>query len=265
MLTNYHIHTNFCDGKDLAEEIVLTALEKGFDAIGFSGHGFTEEDLSFCMKKTEEYIEEVKRLKEKYAKQIQIYLGVEEDCRQYVNRKDFDYIIGSSHYVKVDGEYYSVDHNQEGLLNNLKIFNGDSIAYAKSYYERVVSYILKRKPDIVGHFDLITKFDDIEKIFLEDEKYNKLAESYLLQALKSQSIFEVNTGAMARGLRNYPYPAENLLYLINKNDGKVMINSDCHFKEKIDFQIKESKIMLKEIGYKYVYVLYDNEFKKEYI
>ena len=46
MLTNYHTHTTFCDGKSTVEEIVLSALAKGFDAIGFSGHGFTTFDYT---------------------------------------------------------------------------------------------------------------------------------------------------------------------------------------------------------------------------
>ena len=32
MLTNYHTHTTFCDGQSTVEEVVLTAIEKGFDA-----------------------------------------------------------------------------------------------------------------------------------------------------------------------------------------------------------------------------------------
>ena len=35
---NFHTHSTFCDGKNTAEEMVIAALEKGFDALGFSGH-----------------------------------------------------------------------------------------------------------------------------------------------------------------------------------------------------------------------------------
>ena len=28
MLSNYHTHTTFCDGKNTAEEVVLSAIEK---------------------------------------------------------------------------------------------------------------------------------------------------------------------------------------------------------------------------------------------
>ena len=265
MLTNYHTHTNFCDGKDSAEQIVLQAIELGFDALGFSGHGFTEADGEYCMRDTKAYVEEIKRLKEKYSKKIQLYVGVEEDCLNLVNRADFDYIIGSCHYLLNNGKYYHVDFDQEYFYKTLKVFDNDYLAYAKNYYERLVSYLVERKPDIIGHFDLLTKFDEIKPLFLSDDKYNKMAEQYLLQAIKTQSIFEVNTGAIARGYRTSPYPALNLLNLIKKNDGKVMITTDCHNKDKLDCYIPEAKALLKDVGFKYTYVLYDGEFKKDYL
>ncbi len=39
MIANFHTHTVFCDGRNTPEEVVLSAIEKGFSAIGFSGHG----------------------------------------------------------------------------------------------------------------------------------------------------------------------------------------------------------------------------------
>ena len=50
-----------------------------------------------------------------------------------------------------------------------------------------------------------------------------------------------------------------------KNDGKVMINTDCHNKEKLDCYISESRALLKDVGFSYVYVFYDNEFRKDYL
>lgn len=37
MLTNYHTHSIFSDGKNTPEEIVQKAIEKGFGAVGFFG------------------------------------------------------------------------------------------------------------------------------------------------------------------------------------------------------------------------------------
>ena len=70
MLSNFHTHSVFCDGDNTLEEIVRASVEKGFSAIGFSGHGYTDYDLRYCMKNTDGYISEIKNLKEKYKDKI---------------------------------------------------------------------------------------------------------------------------------------------------------------------------------------------------
>ena len=70
MLSNLHTHTLFCDGKSSAEEVVLSAIKKGFSSIGFSGHGYTNFDLTYCMKDMDAYIKKILRLKKKYKKAL---------------------------------------------------------------------------------------------------------------------------------------------------------------------------------------------------
>lgn len=266
MLANFHTHTVFCDGNNTAEEVVKSAIEKGFSAIGFSGHGYTEFDLRYCMKNTEGYIAEIKWLKEEYKNKIQIYLGIEEDAFCLVNRADFDYIIGSSHYFNIGDKYYPIDSNYDYFKECLRAYGGDIYTLANDYYSRFCDYINKRKPDIIGHFDLITKFDELDKsLFLMDKGYNEIAERYLKEALKADVLFEVNTGAISRGYRTTPYPNENLLYLLKKEGGRVILSSDSHSADTLDFAFVEAKKLLKDIGFQYVYTLYNNEFVKDYI
>lgn len=263
LLTNYHMHTCMSDGKNTAEEMVLCALEKGFRAIGFSDHGFTRYDDSYCIKDEQAYIVEITRLKEKYKKDIQIYVGVEEDAFEFVDRSKFDYLLGSCHYIRQDEKYHSIDLSREDFEKLLQLFSGDTLALAESYYKDFCEYILRRKPDIVGHFDLITKYDELDGCFLHDERYFAIAEKYLSEALKSDCIFEVNTGAMARGYRTSPYPHERLLYVLKKRDAKILLSSDAHMVKKLDFAFEESKQLLKEVGFSHVYALLDGAWKKQ--
>lgn len=266
MLTNFHTHTNFCDGKNSAQEIVLSAIDKGFDSIGFSGHGFTSFDLTYCMKDINDYKNEIKALKEKYKGKIQVYLGIEEDAYHPANREEFDYIIGSSHYLNVNNYYYPIDSSYDHFKKCLELFDNDVLKLSESYYSAFCEYIIKRKPDIVGHFDLITKYDEKEEmLFLNNEEYLKISEKYLKQAIKSEAIFEVNTGAMARGYRSKPYPNENLLYILKESNTKITLSADSHSADNIDFKFKETKKYLKDIGFLYTYVLHDGVFKKDYL
>lgn len=261
MISNFHTHTVMCDGKSTPEEVVRSAIEKGFDAIGFSGHGFTDFDDTYCMQDTDGYISQLKVLRERYKKDIEIYIGVEEDAGHPVDRSKFDYILGSSHYFCVNGQYYSVDHSPETFQKCLEVFDYDVLVMAENYYSHFCSYILSRKPDIVGHFDLITKFDELgESRFLQNPAYNKLAEGYVAEAAKSGCIFEVNTGAICRGMRTTVYPSENLLYVLKKSGTRLILSSDSHAASTLDFYFDEAKAYLRDMGFRELYTLRNGEF-----
>ena len=263
MLTNYHTHSTFCDGRSTLEETVLAAIERGFSALGFSGHGYTAFDVRTSMTDTRGYISEVNRLKERYKNEIQIYLGVEEDMLSPVERTDFEYIIGSSHYMHIGGRYYPLDLSRDNITDLLEIFDQNPVAMAEAYYGRFAAYLKDRRPDVVGHFDLLTKFDErLEPIFLGNLGYNAVAEKYLDSLAGDGLIFEVNTGAISRGYRTTPYPAENLLYILKRRGAGIILSSDCHRAEWIDCNFTEMKQYLRDIGFREAYALYDREFIK---
>ncbi len=266
MLSNVHTHTNFCDGNDTPEEMVKQAIEFGFASLGFSGHAPTPPPLGmeYTMTDLNGYITEIKRLKEKYKNDIQIYLGIEEEGFCPVNRGLFEYMIGSMHLIENKGKFYSIDESPEHMIKCISTFDGDFIKAAESYYSRLCDYVLKRRPDIIGHFDLITKFEGhYTDYFFSHEDYFEVSKKYMLAAAKSESIFELNNGAIAKGYRNTPYPSRDLLYELKKIDAKITITSDCHNKKMLACNFEESKKMLKDIGFEHIYVLYNNEFLKE--
>ena len=71
---------------------MLAAIEKGFDVIGFSGHGYIP-DCTYCMSKegTEQYVREINRLKAAYREKIKVLCGIEADIRTEFRREKFDY------------------------------------------------------------------------------------------------------------------------------------------------------------------------------
>ena len=68
MLRDFHTHTIYSDGGNTPEEMVLAAIDRGLECIGFSDHSYTFFDESYCMKleAIPEYIAEIAGLKEKY-------------------------------------------------------------------------------------------------------------------------------------------------------------------------------------------------------
>ncbi len=261
MLFNLHTHTNMCDGINTPDQMAYTAYQKGFSVLGFSGHAYMP-DADYCMTDEKAYINSINRLKSEYSGKMQIFLGVEEDAVCPVFRDKYDYIIGSAHNVEKDGKCYPVDDSYERLCDATSAFSGDASALAEKYFGDFCDYILKRKPDIIGHFDLITKYDEAyTPIFSNIAEYRQIAKKYINIAAKSQSIFEVNTGAMARGLRESPYPSVDLLFELKKLNAKITLSSDCHDAQNLDFGFKESIALIKDIGFDELYCITSEGFK----
>ena len=261
MLANFHTHSTFCDGKNTPEEIVLAALEKGFVSIGFSSHGYTPYDLRYCMKDTDGYIADIKRLKDKYRGDIQIYLGIEEDAFAPVDRSKFDYIIGASHYFVVGQNYFPIDSGYDHFKRCLEVFHYDINRMAHIYFGSLCEYINAKHCNIIGHFDLITKFSEKESdLFYGNTEYDKIAEAYVREAIKSDPIFEINTGAVTRGIRSTVYPNENLLHVLKKENARIILGSDSHEIATLDGYFAETQKYLYDIGFRSSYILYNREF-----
>ena len=250
-LEDFHIHTNYCDGKNSPEEIIQEAIQRGMTRIGFSGHSFTVFDTEPCMsvEGTQKYVAEIHRLKEKYAGQIEILCGTEQDYYSDMPTKNFDYVIGSVHYVIVDGEYISVDHTPEIFANLIHRFNDDPYKLAEEYFSLAADVVNKTNADIIGHFDLITKFNEGNKFFDEDNpRYVSACNDALDSLLKTGKPFEINTGAISRGWRKTPYPSAKILEYIASHNGSVILSSDSHRKETLMFHFAECEELARSLG-----------------
>ena len=247
---NFHTHTTFCDGLHSAEEMVLSAIEKGFTALGFSGHSQIKNSFwSMTEEKEIGYYKEINRLKDKYADKLEIFCGIEQDTVSPPFMFNYDYVIGSKHRIKFNGEYYGIDSNREDVKRYISEFFGGSFEkYAKNYYEDLVNVVEVTKADIIGHVDILTKYIEVDNIVLTDEYY-EYAEKAVKQLTLAKKPFEINTGAIGRGYRSMPYPDKKLLKIIYENGGSIMINSDCHDKDKLDCGYDLAESIAKEIGF----------------
>ena len=232
-----HVHTTFCDGKNTAEETVLTAISRGMDVIGFSGHSHTPFDESYCMsvEGTERYREEILRLRKKYRGKIKILLGIEQDLFSDIPAEGYDYVIGSVHYFKLGDEYVPVDHTaaiQKAAADGY--FGGDMISLAEVYFDEVARVAETTGCDIVGHFDLVTKFNEDGLLFdVTDPRYVRAWQAAVDRLIPSGALFEINTGAITRGYRKTPYPAPDIYGYIKERGGRFILSGDVHRAENL--------------------------------
>ena len=238
-----HVHTVYSDGHDTPEEIVKAAVERGMTCVGFSDHSYTPFDESYCMKRgsVRDYVSEIGALKEKYAGQIKILCGVEQDYYSDEPTDMFDYVIGSVHYIFADGEYFPIDDSFGRLLaETYGHFGGDIYALADEYYRTVADVAAKTGADVIGHFDLISKFNEGGAFFDESDPRYISAWRRATDALLPLGVpFEINTGAISRGYRTVPYPSSEIIGYIKQNGGVgeglavELMGEDCNTKVEI--------------------------------
>lgn len=251
---SYHTHTKFCDGSNTVEQMVQAAIAARMHALGFSGHGTFPYDLRYCTKPEDfpAYVQEVNACKEKYAGQIEIYLGVEDDY--YGVRPEFerDYTIGATHYIQKDGIYYYVDYSQEVLQKAIEEgFGADPYAFTKAFYQVVAQFPQRMKFDIVAHFDLVTKFNEGGRMFDESNpRYWKPALETMEYLAKMGYAFEINTGAISRGHRTTPYPSMQLLRHLYDFGGSIVFGCDSHAKETVCSYLTEAMELARECGFR---------------
>lgn len=243
-----HMHTCYCDGKNTPEEMVQSAIEKGLTTVGISGHSYTFFDESYCMQKADipRYLAECRYLRAKYFDQIHVLCGVEQDYYSEYPTDDFDYVIGSVHYIKVEGEYIPVDESIEILRAAVqKHFDGDVYALCEAYFATVADVVNKTDCDIIGHFDLISKFIEKEPLF--DTRHTRYVAAWqkAVDRLVPYGVpFEINTGAISRGYRTQPYPSAEMREYIREKGGRFVLSSDAHSKENIGYCFDEFEALV---------------------
>ena len=255
MLSSYHTHSVFSDGKNTLEEMVESAIEKGCAEIGFSDHAPMQFrcDWSARAEKIEIYKKEIEALKEKYKGKIKIFLGIEQDYFS-TPAEGYDYIIGSVHFVYKNGEYIPVDISADEVKSYIdRLYGGDVYGYCEDYFKLVKDIYKVTKCQIIGHLDLVTKFNErMPLIDINHPRYVKAVDEAVEELLKTPAIFEVNTGAISRGYRTTPYPDDRTMAKIAQSGKKFVITSDTHNKETVTFQFEEQQKKLESKGYGYI-------------
>ena len=263
-LQNLHTHSTWCDGKDSVEDMILGAIEQGFDSLGFSVHSpmFYAPEHGIDEHEVESYISDVRAMQEKYRGRLELFCGVELDLYSKLDLSPYDYVIGSVHYLKINGEYVGFDRNAATVGRVIDTyFGGDGMKYAQAYYETLATLPERGKIDVIGHFDLITKHADNVRFFEEDsDVYQKYALEAMDALIPHVKILEINTGAIARGYRKTPYPTAFLLREWKKRGGEIIISSDCHDKRFLACGFADSAELAKSCGFTHTHVLTQNGF-----
>jgi histidinol-phosphatase (PHP family) len=232
------------------EESVLTAIDRGLSQIGFADHlplVYDENpDLSMSPALLPDYVEEVLRLKSVYADSIAVLLGIEADYHgptmeervAMLESFPFEYVIGSIHLV---GDWMFDDPRTTDRYLQIDIDR-----FYLEYLDTVEEMILTGLYDIVGHLDLVKKFNHRPRTDLGPH-YREV-----LQAAKESGMcYEVNTAGLRwPAAEMYPEPA--VVRLGAELGVPVTMGSDSHCPEDVGRDLDLALDLILESGYREV-------------
>lgn len=214
----------FCDhSNSTLREILDAALAFGYCTYGVAEHAprcearylYDEEiemgwDVETLDHMFQQYAETVDHLVREYDGRLQVLKAFEaevvppqrypEIMLSYKNNLNFDYIVGSVHYV----DDCIIDYKPEYFKRALESCGGYE-NLAVRYFHTLADMVEKLNPEVVGHFDLIRKgFPETQD--LETERILAAAGEALEVIRDRHALLDVNTAGYRKGFP-YPYPA----------------------------------------------------------
>lgn len=260
---NLHAHSLFDDGRASCEEMVRGAIAAGLSSFGLSVHSpMPGESWTAPKERLPAFRAEMARLKEQYAGRIRLWTGIEYDLVSEPDFGGFDYVIASVHAIDCAGVHWAVDDTRERAREMIdRAFSGDRDAAAAHYFSLVKGIARMDEADIVGHFDLLTKFNEPEPLYdTASPAYRRAALDAMEALAAAGKIFELNTGAVSRGYRTDFYPSAGLLNALREMGGRLTISSDSHAADTVAFGFREAEKKARDAGFDCLWVLTDAGF-----
>ena len=259
-LSNAHTHSRWCDGLDAIPDMVEAARALGFVSLGFSSHAQQGFDPAYSMAPDAQagYFAELRALQGEPGLP-RLWAGLELDALAHPDcrREAFahaDYVIGSAHYLceSYGGAPVAVDGDPVLLRRYVdEVYHGDGLAMARDYFAIEVKALLRDRPQIIGHFDLLRKYAARLSLFDEaDPAYRRLSLSALERAFPCGGVLEINTGGMARGYLTNPYPTLELLCAWHELGGQITLTSDCHDRRYLAHAFPEAAALARQAGFR---------------
>lgn len=239
MIVDYHTHTELCKhAHGGVEDYVRKAIDRGFDEVGCSDHAPLPEEYDDIHRMTLEeyfssYAPSVTEAIEKYHKRIRIKRGIEVDFLEwaaewnakFIAENDFDFVIGSVHFVG--------PHGEEKPLFGREYDSSEIESLYEGYFVELANSAKCGMFDIIGHCDIVKKFGAFSSRHVEE-----LTREALHQIKKAGLCIEINTSGLRRP-EHEPYPSEKVLAIAHELKIPLTLGSDAHSPDQVgmDFDV----------------------------
>ena len=240
-----HTHTRYSHGKNTAREMFAAGRERGIALHGFSehsprpdGYDYPREYRAQLMRGYPDYVREVLELKEQHPGQV--LLGMEVDwmgaesgfIQKAIRAYDFDYLIGSVHFLDAWGYDFSADDWKD-------LSFAQRTAQYESYFRALAGMAASRLFNIAAHPDLIKIFSiDSFRQWLTRHGGLDLVRDSLVAIRDAGMSMEISSAGLRKPCREI-YPGPEIMRLAADLRIPVTFGSDAHQAADMAFAFNE--------------------------
>jgi histidinol-phosphatase (PHP family) len=252
---DFHIHSDFSiDSKAPMEKTVIAAIENNLKTICFTDHVDFDAtlDRADLMFHPLDYFRSVNKVKYKYKDKLEVLAGVEigmqphllDKYNKFINEHNFDFVIMSLHTI-----------DNKDIFQDYTEIEKSSLTIIRKYYKELLICVKEYDNfDVLGHIDFIDRYIVDKSIIENYDEFMAIIKEILTTIIAKGKGIELNTASLRQGL-DYIHPKPSILKMYKDLGGEVVtIGSDAHFSEDIGSDYKFAENILRELGFKNVYI-----------
>lgn len=255
MSTDYHTHTPLCHhAEGTPEQFVKAAKEAQLKEYGISDHAPQVpepfDDWRMTMSDIPAYLDWIAEAKQHAGNHLIVRSGLECDwlsrCKKHIatlrSLHDWDYLIGSVHYLPIKSDQYWDFDNPAHLSQWQRLSSGELEELWTLYWDTYTEMITADLFEIHGHPDLIKKF-----AFAPQGDLRRYYEPTIAALSETGKAFEINTAGWHKPCAQQ-YPAPGFLKLAAEAQIPVYLNSDAHSPQEIARDFDKARQLIDTFG-----------------
>ena len=255
-IADYHVHSNYSDGRFLWS-MVSAAADAGFEAVGFADHCTvsdreellrTRARMGYNLDRTyERRREALDAFRERF--DLPLYDAVEMDydprdeaaIERFLDEAAFDYSIGSVHYLEGVNVHFESYFGRKSEAERRDL--------TARYVDDLVALVESELFDVAAHPDLLERNPAFRGLLSRDD-YVRLAAAFR----DSSTVPEINAG---RVLDDYGdvHPTAEFLEVLLDHDVELTLGTDSHAPEELAPRAHELERVADEYGIDPVHVV----------
>jgi len=271
VLTDYHLHLRPDDTgaapdyftRDNVAAYRAAAEERGIAELGVAEHvyRFTEAlevwDHPYWRSQANDdldaYCEFVRGTSLKLGLEADFVPGAEDRIASTLDARDFDYVVGSVHFLGADG---AVDDSRYDVWERIS----DPDDLWRTYLEWVARTARSGLFDILAHPDLVKLWGDARPLPERDPRayYEPVVEA----VAESGIAVEVSTAGLRKHVGEI-YPARAFAEMLVEAGADFALSSDAHSPDQVGFGYERALALLAELGVERICVFEGRERRLE--